>query len=52
VTLSPKHILVRDFILRFYDQNGEQPSLKEIAAECDLSNVMAAWRYRRKLIIA
>ena len=50
--LSKKHILVRDFILAYFARHGEQPSLKEIASECRLSNLMAAWRYRRKLIIA
>jgi hypothetical protein len=50
--LSKKHEAVRDFILAYFARHGEQPSLKEIASECGLSNLMAAWRYRRKLIVS
>jgi hypothetical protein len=49
VTLSLKHIQVRDFILKYQAEHEESPSLKEIAAACELTNLMAAWRYRNRL---
>ena len=49
MSLSPKHILVRDFILRYQaEHNGEPPSQKEIY----LALNMTAWqvsRYVKKL---
>ena len=52
MTLSLKHLQVRDFILEEFAKTGAIPSLKEIASACGLANVMAACRYKRRLLKA
>jgi hypothetical protein len=52
MTLSAKHIEVRDFILGYQSRHQEIPSLKQIAEACHLSNAVTAWRYRKKLLKA
>ncbi len=49
MTLSLKHLQVRDFILAEFARTGAIPSLKEIAAACGLANYVTAHRYKRRI---
>lgn len=55
MTLGPKHIQVRDFILRYQAEHGERPQLKIIADECGISistagAILTALKDSRELI--
>jgi hypothetical protein len=43
MTLSLKHIQVRDFIVKFQDEHGRHPSHKIIMADCAIKSSRETW---------
>lgn len=43
MTLSPKHIQVRDFILQYQTEHNERPGVKIIQSECGIRSTATVW---------
>ena len=47
--LSEKHILVRDYILKYQAEHGERPLIKVIMSECGIKSSSTAYEIVNEL---